>query len=309
MIFNLRMRQLSIAICTFNRIDYLSICLDALSNQSVAQEEFEVWIVDNDSTDGTGQFVKEFSKNHPNFHYVKETKLGLSYARNKALSTINTEWIAFIDDDVVVDANYVRTIQTIIKKHEFVFFGGEIKPRYIGKKPKWIPADFNEFRILTSSNHVLNKGFIVGANMIMKRELVLSIGGFDVNLGMKGNVTGYGEEDQIQYLLREMHYEIGYFSELSVDHIVHKNKLLLKWHIQSSFAHGRDKAKNENDNLFLAVFLLIKSILGAFLKRFPEGLRLLITEKNYYWQNFFLYMFTPVFFRIGVISFFFNRLD
>ena len=307
MTFDMSMRQISIAVCTFNHLDYLRICLNALSNQSIAQEEFEVWIIDNDSTDGTDLFVKEFIRTHSNFHYVKENKLGLSYARNKALSVIKSEWIAFVDDDVVVGVNYVRTIQTIIQEHEFVFFGGEIKARYIGKKPKWIPDNFNEFSVQTSSNKVLNSGFIVGANMIMKRDLILSIGGFDVNLGMKGDNTGYGEEDHIQYLLRERNYEIAYFSELSVDHIVHENKLLLKWHIQSSFAHGRDKAIKASDNLLQAVFLLLKSILGLLLKRFPEGLRLLIIDKNYFWQNFFLYMFTPIFFRIGVISFFLNR--
>lgn len=91
--------QLTIAVCTYNRADHLKICLDSLSHQADCAPDWELLLVDNNSTDATRQIAQESSLSFPQFRYIFEPEQGLSVARNRALSESNGVFIAYIDDD------------------------------------------------------------------------------------------------------------------------------------------------------------------------------------------------------------------
>ena len=46
--------MVSVIVCTFNRVKYLPICLEKLANQTVSSSEYEIIIIDNNSTDESG---------------------------------------------------------------------------------------------------------------------------------------------------------------------------------------------------------------------------------------------------------------
>ena len=76
----------SVFICTRNRTVFLRKCLDALI-ASASDKRAPIVVIDNGSTDATPTLVEEFS---PRVQYVFEGQIGLSYARNRALSMCET---------------------------------------------------------------------------------------------------------------------------------------------------------------------------------------------------------------------------
>ncbi len=74
---------ISVVVCTFNRANMLATILQSLCEQSIETSEYEVVVVDNNSTDDTREVVDEFHRCFSNIRYCSESKQGLSHARNR----------------------------------------------------------------------------------------------------------------------------------------------------------------------------------------------------------------------------------
>ena len=79
--------KLSIIICTYNRDDFISICLESCKNQTIDYNQYEIVLINNNSTDSTEKLCLEFQKDNPsvNFNYYIEKTQGLSAARNRGI--------------------------------------------------------------------------------------------------------------------------------------------------------------------------------------------------------------------------------
>jgi len=111
---------LSIIICSYNRASYISDALTSLYNQSSELDNFEVIIVDNNSTDNTKEVYVIWRQTNTNgqFTFISETKQGASFARNTGATIAKGEWVCFMDDDAVATPNYVENIlKHIQNKH------------------------------------------------------------------------------------------------------------------------------------------------------------------------------------------------
>ena len=93
---------LSIIICSYNRANYIEAALDSLYHQS-SNENFEIIIVDNNSTDNTAEVYSNWRAAHSNgnFQYITETKQGASFARNTGAAMAKGKWLCFMDDDAI----------------------------------------------------------------------------------------------------------------------------------------------------------------------------------------------------------------
>ena len=96
---------LTVAICTKDRPENLARCLDSLLKLRSSNSYFEVLIVDNaPSSDRTKELVATL----PNVNYVREPKAGLDFARNRAIQEATGEILAYLDDDVTVDRQWLN---------------------------------------------------------------------------------------------------------------------------------------------------------------------------------------------------------
>ena len=95
------MIPLSIVIATFNRSAYLLRTLESLAGQTLPAQEFEILVVNNNSTDDTPAVFAGFARQHPELRLrmVAEPVQGISYARNRGVAEAKGECIVFIDDD------------------------------------------------------------------------------------------------------------------------------------------------------------------------------------------------------------------
>ncbi len=94
--------KVSVIIPVYNTKDYLKKCLDSLINQSLA--EIEILAVDDGSTDGSGEILKEYAQKYPKkFKAFFKENGGQASARNLALLHAKGEYLGFVDSDDWVD--------------------------------------------------------------------------------------------------------------------------------------------------------------------------------------------------------------
>lgn len=100
------MPKISVIIPTFNSRQFIEPCLGSLFVQS--PQDFEVIVVDNNSKDGTAEFI---TKNYPQIVLIENRQnLGPCRARNQGISVSSGNWIMTLDCDVVLDKNFIALI-------------------------------------------------------------------------------------------------------------------------------------------------------------------------------------------------------
>jgi len=102
----------SIVICTHNRCNVLQETLQELVHLDYPEDCYEIIIVDNASQDETRKIFNEAANRGKNLRYVREEKLGLSYARNKGIENSSGEFIAFIDDDAIPEPDWLEKLES-----------------------------------------------------------------------------------------------------------------------------------------------------------------------------------------------------
>src|SRR4051812_16802048 len=191
----------SVIICSYNRADYIIGALNSLYHQSASFDNFEVLVVDNNSTDDTAVRCKHFIDTHPRFHafYHTEKQQGASFARNTGAALATGDLLAFMDDDAIAEQDFVERIIDFFKKHpDANGLGGRITPKYIPAEPVWMShcvaslvGNFDYSKELS----VFKPGkYPLESNMVVHRKDFERIGGFNTALpGVKGTLRIGGE--------------------------------------------------------------------------------------------------------------------
>lgn len=199
--------MLSIAICTYNRAASLRKTLDSVAACRVpAGVEWELVVVDNASTDGTPEVVKSFEAMLP-LRYVRESRQGLSHARNRAvMETPGSELLFFTDDDVRVETGWIAAHLAAAQAHpEADYFGGRVKPLFEAGRPKWLKDEnmdlldglfVNYDRGEASREIAAGEVLPVGANMGFRRTCFDGGNLFRTDLGVCGQDMGRGEDTE-----------------------------------------------------------------------------------------------------------------
>ena len=90
---------ISIIVPVYNVARWLARCLDSLLSQGLDQNEYEIILVDDGSTDDSPAILARYAAEHPQIRVFKQENGGPGMARNKGLELARGEWIAFVDAD------------------------------------------------------------------------------------------------------------------------------------------------------------------------------------------------------------------
>ena len=200
------MPRVTVAVCTRNRTADLALCLDAIMQMS--NPAAEVLVIDNaPANDATERLVRE---HYPGVRYVLEPKPGLDWARNRAIAEAQSEIIAFTDDDVIVDGNWVGAIAELFASAPDVqVVTGLVVPYELESEAQQDFESYGGFgRGLVRAWHVAGGHhgagrFGTGANMAFRRELFDRIGGFDPALDVGTAADGGGDLEMYFRVLQE----------------------------------------------------------------------------------------------------------
>ena len=96
--------RFSFITCTYNRDKYIGQTLQSVCDQKYPDNNYEIIVIDNNSTDNTASICKEFRAEYPNknFRYFKEMNQGLSFALNRGIKEAQGEYLIFVDDDETI---------------------------------------------------------------------------------------------------------------------------------------------------------------------------------------------------------------
>lgn len=220
--------MISVIICTYNRDKFLYDALQHVAVNNFPAENYEIVLINNNSTDNTESECQRFEKNFPqiNFRYFVETKQGLSHARNRGIDESRGNIIVFLDDDSFVKSDYLENLQQNLSKHpEAMAFGGKISPLFEnGEAPKWLCKwTYSWVSAIDKGNEVVpfeGNSYPIGANMGFRKSCIAECGNFNPELGRtKKNMMG-GEEKDIFNRLKEKQMPILYFPDIQVEHVI-----------------------------------------------------------------------------------------
>lgn len=128
---------LSVIICTHNpRREYLDRCLAALEHQTLSKDQWELIIVDNASA--ADKAPPQSVPWHPRARFLSEPKLGLTPARLCAIRAAKAEILVFVDDDNVLDSDFLYTALRIGRERPFLgSWSGQCRPEFEQPPPEW----------------------------------------------------------------------------------------------------------------------------------------------------------------------------
>lgn len=214
------------------------------------KDHYEIIVINNNSTDDTQKIVEDFAQKEPNIRFFIEPKQGLSNARNRGWKEARGKYIAYIDDDCKVPAQWLSIAKKITDRKSPGAFGGPYLAFYNTPKPLWFKDAYGSHIQGNDSHPLQDNEYLDGGNIFLRRSLLQDIGGFNVFLGMSGKKIAYGEETALLRSIRASRPDqlIYYDPRLYVYHLVQAKKMDLPWIMRERFAHGRYAYRVFSDN-------------------------------------------------------------
>src|SRR5262249_25559041 len=132
--------DITVIVCTYNRCQSLAKALGSVAASTLPDSvEWEVIVVDNNSSDKTREVVEDFCRRHPGrFGYVSEPKQGLSHARNAGVRKARGDIVAFMDDDIIVEPTWLRELTSALYNGQCAGAGGRILLERNFSPPRWL---------------------------------------------------------------------------------------------------------------------------------------------------------------------------
>lgn len=237
--------KISAIVCTYNRSDLLKKCLDALEDQTLSKNEYEVIIVNNRSTDDTQSVAEKYVKANENFFLLKEIKQGLAVSRNTGLKNARSEIAAFTDDDAIPQENWLELLLRRFEKLEdnFAVVGGEIDQIWEVERPRWLTdkllhplsstLGWSEIpRELNSETE-----WLCEVNSAYKIKALMDSGGFPEDLGRIGNNLLSGE-NAVNKIMAYKGWKFFFDPEIRVRHLIPKDRVSKSWFKRRYFWQG-----------------------------------------------------------------------
>lgn len=242
----------SVVVCTYNRAELLTHCLESLKALDACRGGHEIIVVDNNSTDGTRHTVEAAMADAPQLRYVFEPTQGLAHARNRGVAESRGRYIAFIDDECLVPAQWLVNAETLCLSESPDIAGGPVDAWFLeGSKPAWF-LDSYSLSYLKEEGMIsqqVDKTLMAGGNIFIDKTVFTRVGLFDPDLGMVGHRIDYGEETELQMRLRAhpTGAKIWFDPDLAVTHLVRPEKMRLSWAFRDFIQRGRAEQKLRKD--------------------------------------------------------------
>ena len=287
---------LSVIVCTYNRDKHLGRALESLIRQDFDKNNYEIIVVDNNSTDNTSEIIKNFKQKYPDFNIITalETHQGLSFARNKGIELSRGNYISFIDDDAIARKDYISKIAFYTRKYPKIFaFGGKVLPRYEnGKEPVWMSHYIERIISIVDMGEkvkMFKKSYPVGCNMIFKKEIFEKIGGFNTDLRLRS------DDKYIFNKIKKAGYEVLYLPQVVVEHFIDDYRTKKEYVVRISRLNGRaenirintlengrtlEKIKRMADYVFKVFASLILWMIFAMKGQWAKGKMLFLSLWN-----------------------------
>lgn len=249
--------DITVLVCTYNRADDLRALLESvLAQETHGCLEYEVLVVDNNSSDHTREVVEELiAAGHSRLRYLFEVKQGLSEALNAGLAATRGEFVQKIDDDQLMPPGYLAQLVRAFRENpDVAFIGGKVLPIWEQQPPHWLTrehwsplgmADYGDEPFIVDEDRPVC--LLTGA---FRTADLLAAYGFRPGLGVSGREQIGGQEDsEIQERLLHAGRVGLYLPALTTLHRAHVHRLTKEYHVRWHKGHGRFSALRRDSSL------------------------------------------------------------
>jgi glycosyltransferase involved in cell wall biosynthesis len=227
----------TVVLCTWNpRRDVLARALDALAKQSLPADAWELLIIDNGSAPPVE--MPEFPGAAIRCRVVVEPIVGLTSARIRGIREARGPLIVFVDDDNVLDRDYLATALNLAEtRPDLGAFSGRVSPEFAVEPPAWL-RPFHAYLALSdfdrdawSTKTFPDDVLPCGAGMCIRRAPVeawaqaVAADPRRLSLGRKGQSLLSAEDTDMALACIDQGYATGRFTALHLTHVIPAGRL------------------------------------------------------------------------------------
>jgi glucosyl-dolichyl phosphate glucuronosyltransferase len=240
----------AVIICSYDikRRQLLKDAIDSVLSQTIKPAEIIVVI------SSSQELFEIISSEYPDVRAVfSEKPLSATQARNRGIAVSNSDILAFGDDDIVADKDWIKNLLAIYSGSDALAVGGKILPSWMSGEPDFLPE---ELYWLVGAMHesylpdrVIETRNVYGPNMSFRRTVFDKVGLFEESLGFADRGNSYVQGEEPEFGLRMLD-KLGrgtiYNPAALVYHRVPAGKLKLDVLFKRSFYQGYTKAVMSN---------------------------------------------------------------
>lgn len=175
------MKLISVVIAAYNEEENLPSCLQSLKDQDFQKDNFEIIVVDNNSTDKTAEIAKDFGA-----RVLLETKQGNTFAAKAGMDSADGEIIAMMDADTIADKNWLTEIAKAFEDPKIVAATGMGYVKSGSKLMDFLERFFYEYFL--KLHFLIGKPHIMGFNLAVRKSAYRKIGGIDQRFTMSPDI-------------------------------------------------------------------------------------------------------------------------
>ena len=227
---------LTVAICTWNRAALLDQTLARMRElRSPAQAGWELLVVNNNCTDHTDDVIAKHATALP-LRRIAEPTPGVSHARNAALAAARGEYLFWVDDDVLVEPDWLIEAVGTMERFDADGYFGRVFPLWeSGHPPAWYNHLFDGMFALLDLGP---DSFVckptdppgVGANHGFRTAALRALGGYRTDLGVVADRGGGGEDLDVFARAHAAGLRLTYAASAIVHHYLPAERCTKRWY-------------------------------------------------------------------------------
>ena len=229
--------KLTVIICTHNpRKEYLRRTLEALRTQALPSDQWELLLIDNASNEVLEE--KWDLSWHPHARHIRENELGLTPARLRGIAEAMGDLLVFVDDDNVLQADYLTVLMDLDAAHAKLgcFGAGILEPEFeVEPAPKLRhytgslalrSVDLPQWSNIPTDAIIPWGAGLAVRRTVAKRYLTVVQGcAIRKSLGRSGQNLNSGEDDEFSWIACELGLGKGLFPSLRITHLIDQRRV------------------------------------------------------------------------------------
>lgn len=233
--------MLSVIICTHNpQPQPFNACLEALKNQTLARDEWELIIIDN--AGAPEKWPSPDLRWHSNARVVREDRLGLTPARLRGIRESAGDLLVFVDDDNVLDPDFLETAARVADERPFLgSWSGQCRPGFSAPPPEWTRVHWGslvirEFETDTWSNLPrLPESMPCGAGLCVRKHVaehylhLHETGARGFQFDRTGNSLLSGGDNDLAACACDVGLGVGIIASLKLTHLISPGRLTVDY--------------------------------------------------------------------------------
>jgi glycosyltransferase involved in cell wall biosynthesis len=238
--------RITVILSTYNRSESLARALNSAAGLKLPESvEWEILVVDNNSSDQTREVTAKFCNRYPDrIRYAFEPVQGLCNARNAGIREARGDIVAFMDDDVIVEPLWLQNLTAALYNGEWAGAGGRILPERDFSPPRWLRLEeryalgpLAMFDLGPEAGQLTEPPF--GTNMAFRRAMFEKYGAFRTDLDRCGESMLSNGDTEFGRRLLAAGERLRYEPSAVVYHPVTESRMQKTYFLNWWFGKGR----------------------------------------------------------------------